>query len=44
VRAPISGMMRASPGWMVAMSSSDIVFLPLEKVIARIFSSRSCRP
>src|SRR6185369_13010190 len=34
-------MMRARPGWMVAMSSIDIVFFPLEKDIARIFSSSS---
>jgi hypothetical protein len=34
-------MMRARPGWIVAMSSSVIVFLPLEKLMARIFSSSS---
>src|SRR5436189_162074 len=34
-------MMRARSGWIVAMSSSDISFLPLEKAMARIFSSSS---
>src|SRR5262245_16938404 len=34
-------MMRARPGWTVARSSSDISFLPLENIIARIFSSSS---
>src|SRR5262249_16001802 len=34
-------MMRARPGWIVAMSSIVIEFLPLQKVIAFTFSSSS---
>ena len=41
MRAPISGMMRARPGWIVAMSSMVIEFLPLQKVSALTFSSSS---
>src|SRR5262245_2464068 len=34
-------MMRARPGWIAAMSSMLIEFLPLQKLMALIFSSSS---